>query len=617
MKRPRPIVWWIITAVLALATAGLWFLLNAQGVTTLGSVVYIIGSVLGFVWLLAGLLWWSELGWVAKVTKLLLLTVGLGLLVGFCFSLGFTGAGIVFAGIWGMSIVFIVGLELLRLAFSPGFAVLGVARTLLDEAIRMKMALIFVIGIVLLVPFLSAAGGDETRLQYRIESFLTYTLMVITTLLSAMTVLLAVRTVSSELSDRQAYLTLTKPISRTGYLAGKWIGIMGLNLLMLTVSGVGVVAFVKVLEQQPAMDAADYIAVREQVLTARASAAPRPVGDAGLQIDYENRLRELRERGADPMIYGNLGDPITQVDPAQRAAIQADALRQWLSIPPRNQTTYRFAGLSRAKGAGPTLQLKFQPKAASAPEDAMVRLEMRINDRPYANPLPDPQLFGRPIPPIRNDTFHTATISTEDIRSDGTLDLTIINAGADLGQSTVSFAPGEGLEVFYKVGSFEGNLARGLLVMWVRLGFLAALGLAAATFLGFPVACLLCFLIFFAAVGSDYLSESLSSYASIPRDEVPWWDKIWLTVGKFIGEVKAGKYFDAFKLIIRLIGEGFTFVVPPMSRYSPTPLIAYGRAVETPMITGVLFRIGLISTGVVALFAAFVFRRREIARVTV
>lgn len=612
MKRPRPLFWWIALAVVGLASAGLWFLLTAQGADTLGAVVKLLGAAVGFVWLLAGLIWWSEVGWVAKITRLILLTAGLGLLAGFCLSLGYRPAAIVFAGVWGMSAVFIVGLELLRLAFSPGWAVLGVARTLLDEAIRMKMALIFVVGIVLLVPFLSAAGGDETRLQYRLESFLTYALMVITTLLSAMTVLLAVRTVSGELTDRQAYLTLTKPVSRSGYLAGKWIGIMGLNLLLLAVSGVGVYAFVKVLAQEPAMDASDYIAVREQVLTARASAAPEPVDSVTLQIDFEKRLEELRQRGADPMIYGNVGDPITQVDQATRQAIQVDAMRQWLTVAPRNRTTYRFSGLEKARDAGPSIQLKFSPKAATAAGDNMVRLAFRVNDRPYADPR-----TGQPLPPVRNSTFHTAYILSEDIRDDGTLDLTIINTGADVGQSSVSFKPGEGLEIFYKVGSFEGNLAKGLLVMWVRLGFLAALGLAAATFLGFPVACLLCFLIFFAAVGSDYLNESLSSYASIPRDEVPWWDKIWLTVGKFITQVKAGEYFDAFKLVVRVIGEAFTFVVPPMSRYSPTPLIAYGRAVEPSMLLGVLVRIGLVSTGVVAVFAAVVFRRREIARVTV
>ena len=617
MQRPRPLTWWIVYAAVILATAGLWFVLNGQGAARLGAVVYGLGSLGALAWLLAGLVWWRHHPWVAKLSQLLILGWVSGLLIGLCLQLGFTSAAIMLTGAWGMATAFMLGLELLRVLLSPGWAILGVARTLLDEAIRMKMALIFVVMIVLVVPFLPFMLGGETRLQYKLESFLTYSLTLIATLLSVMTILLAVRTVTSELGEKQAFLTLTKPISRTGYLAGKWIGIMSLNALLLVVSGIGVYAFVKVLEQQRPMDSADAVAVYEQVLTARSSAEPRPVDPNLLNIDYDQKLQEMRDRGADPTLYGQRGDPDTFVNPAMKQAMQLDIMKQWLTIAPRNRQTYRFAGLAEAKEAGETIQLRIKPKASRAAGDNMVRLALRVNDRPYANPLPDPMLFGKPVPLVRNNTFHIVTLLSDDIRDDGTLDLTIINTGAEVDQTALTFKPGEGLEVFYKVGSFRGNLAKGVLVMWVRLGFLAALGLAAATFLGFPVACLLCFLIFFAAVGSDYLSESLSSYASIPRDEVPWWDKIWLTFGKFTGHLQAGEIFDAFKLVIRVVGESFTFVVPPMARYSPTPLIAYGRAVEAPMIVGVFWRIGVVSTGVVALAAAFFFSRREVAQVQV
>ncbi|MEL7087208.1 MAG: hypothetical protein AAGL98_02000, partial [Planctomycetota bacterium] len=283
-----------------------------------------------------------------------------------------------------------------------------------------------------------------------------------------------------------------------------------------------------------------------------------------------------------------------------------------LTVPPRNRQTYRFTGLSAAKDAGPTVQLRFKPKTSRAAGDNMVRMGFRVNDRPFADAR-----SGQPLPLVRNNTFHTAYIDSRLVRDDGTLDVTVIHTGADVEQTAITFKPGEGLEVFYKVGSFGANLAKGLAVMWVRLGFLAALGLGAATFLGFPVACLLCFLVFFAAAGSDYLSESLSSYASVPRDEVPWWNRITLTIGKFTGHLGAGEFYDAFKLVIRLIGEAFTFVVPPMARYSPTPLIAYGRSVEPSMLGGVMLRIGVVSTGVVAFAAAYFFGRREVAQVQV
>ena len=612
MKRPRFLVWLAIWLLLGLATGGFWFFLQAQDATTLARVVYVLGGLLTAGWTVAGLAWWNDIHWVAKISRVILLTLGLGLLAGLCLSLGYRAPAIMCAGIWAMAVSFILGLELIRLLLAPGWPVLGVARTLVDEAIRMKMALIFVIMLILLVPFLPLMLGGETRLQYRLESFLTYSLTVVSGLLSVMTILLAARTVSGELTDKQAFLSLTKPISRPAYLAGKWIGIMALNLLLLVVSGVGVYAFVQVLRQQPAMDLADYAAVSEQVLTARASAEPVPNDNSILVIDFEKRLEDLRLRGVDPTLYGQPGDPISRVSDAQRQRIQLDALRNWLTIPPRNRATYRFTGLAEAKAAGPTVQLRFQPDVSVAAPGYMVHLQLRVNDRDYFDPR-----SGQPLPPIRNDTVHTAYLMADQIRDDGTLDLTVIHDGADLGQSTVVFDPGDGLEIFYRVGSFGGNLAKALAVLWIRLGFLAALGLAAATFLSFPVACLFCFLVFFAAVGSEYLSESLSNYASIPRDEVPWWNKITLTLGKFTGLIAEGKGYDAFKLAIRLVGEAFTFLVPPLARYSPTPDLAYGRNVSLAFIREVLLRIGLVSTGVVALAALVIFRRREIARVTV
>jgi hypothetical protein len=602
----------IAWVALAAATAGFWFLLRAQGAPTLANVVYLVGGLLWAGWTVAGLVWWNDVGWVGKTTRLILLTLGLGLFAGFSLSLGATGLAIIFAGVWGMAVCFTLGLEALRLLLSPGNAVFGVARTLLDEAIRMKMALIFVIMLVLVVPILPFLLGGETRLQYRLESFLTYALTLVSTLLSVMTILLAVRTVTGELEDKQAFLTLTKPVSRPAYLAGKWLGLMALNLLLLAVSGIGIFAFVQVLKQQPAMDLADAAAVSEQVLTARAVAEPVPVDGSVLQIDFEQRLEELRRRGVNPVLYGQPGDPVTQVNPDQRQRIQLDALKEWLTVTPRNRTTYRFTGLEDAKDAGPTMQLILKPKAATAAGDNLVRLGMEVNGRPYID-----FRSNRPLPPIRNNTFHTAYLLTDDIRDNGTLDLTLINEGADVGQSSISFEVNEGLQVYYKVGGFPTNLAKGLAVMWVRLGFLAVLGLAAATFLSFPVACLLCFLIFFAAAGSDYLRESLSSYASIPRDEVPWWDKIVLTLTKFTTQIRDGEVYDAFKLLIRLVGEAFTFFVPPMARYSPTAEVAYGRVIGFDMIRGVVLHIGLISSGFLAVLAVWLFGRREVARITV
>ena len=187
-----------------------------------------------------------------------------------------------------------------------------------------------------------------------------------------------------------------------------------------------------------------------------------------------------------------------------------------------------------------------------------------------------------------------------------------------MAQPSISFDAADGLELLYRVGGFEGNLARGMTMMWVRLLFLGALGLMAGVYLGFPTACLLALMVCIASVGSGYIAESLQGYASFGHlADASWWDQAG-EVGKRFGDALAGdKPFDALKIVIRLVGSGFVLLVPKFGVYNPTPLLADGRWIPPRLLAEAALWVGVIWTGVVALIAYLVFRRRELARVTV
>ena len=55
---------------------------------------------------------------------------------------------------------------------------------------------------------------------------------------------------------------------------------------------------------------------------------------------------------------------------------------------------------------------------------------------------------------------------------------------------SVFFKPGEGVRVLLPGGGFASNLARALLLQWIRLGLLAALGVSAGSMFSMPVAAL-------------------------------------------------------------------------------------------------------------------------------
>src|SRR5262249_24385859 len=79
--------------------------------------------------------------------------------------------------------------------------------------------------------------------------------------------------------------------------------------------------------------------------------------------------------------------------------------------------------------------------------------------------------------------------------------------------------PPDGLEINYSAGTYQMNFFRVAAVMWVKLAFLAMLAITAATFLSFPVACLVAFAIFLIAEGTGFLTISLEYFDALQPGE--------------------------------------------------------------------------------------------------
>jgi len=152
--------------------------------------------------------------------------------------------------------------------------------------------------------------------------------------------------------------------------------------------------------------------------------------------------------------------------------------------------------------------------------------------------------------------------------------------------------------------------------MWVRLAFLAMLGLAAGSFLGFPVASLLCLLVYVAASSSGFINESLSSYAAVSGEthSVGQWVAVPLRVA---GQLGAGEVGEAVKTVIGSVGGLFMLLIPSLSTYDAVNNITDGRLVPPRVVGEAVLWVGVIWTGVVAAIGWWIFRNRELAAVTV
>jgi hypothetical protein len=174
------------------------------------------------------------------------------------------------------------------------------------------------------------------------------------------------------------------------------------------------------------------------------------------------------------------------------------------------------------------------------------------------------------------------------VDEDGVLRLTIFNAPEN--QWAISFPP-DGLEILYSAGGYELNFLRVFLVMWVKLGFIAAVGVTAATFLSFPVACLVSLCVLFAAESASFLQSALQEYYSI-RDQS--------------GQV------DYIRVVIRAIAIPIAALFELYSDLRPGARLVDGRLIGWGSLLRAIGVVGLWTVGTLGL-GWLIFRQRELA----
>jgi hypothetical protein len=229
------------------------------------------------------------------------------------------------------------------------------------------------------------------------------------------------------------------------------------------------------------------------------------------------------------------------------------------------------------------LYVRFKYDVSVNPPDSQVYSYWEVgDDRQYRSqePATTPIWKGR-----RRDAVRTATefaAPTDVIAKDGYLGLRFVNLPTN--NTVVIFPLDEGLSVMYQVGTFANNYLRAVLLILFRLIFLCGMSLFAATFLSFPVAVLLCFLIFSMATINGFIAESFTY------------------LDKDIGRI----YDLTLKWLVELL--------PKFDRDNPTQFLIGGR--QIPGL--VLARAGAVMVGLWGLCyvtaGLWIFSKREVAR---
>jgi hypothetical protein len=547
--------------------------------------------VLGAIWLGLGLTY-------------LALGVLAGLVVGPMLWLGgpaWRGAAVFTGGTVVLAASFAALIQLLRLLLSPATPITAIARNVVAEAVRLKISLVFIVMLILALALLPGLLDEQTPLRYRVQSFLQYGSAGSFWITAVLVLVLAAASVAFEQRDKIIWQTMTKPVRPWEFVVGKWLGVVGVAAVLLGVSSTGVFFFADYLRRtglaveevrpyvpsDPSKIASeDRLILESQVLVGRESV--RPLLPRELSVRVSEAVRE--RTAAQAQKFEQTRDPADAPDEAKiQREVEGEALAAFLSIGPGQSRTYDFVELGEARGFDMPMTLRYKVNSgANNPDDFHTVTFFLPGNAPFQRRVPAGQMMTMPL-----STSAVQEVELEGRRTSA-LSLTVANiypeGTPESAMRTMSFPP-DGLEVSYARSSFEANYVRVALVLLVKLGFLAAIAVTAATFLSFPVACLVSFGTFLMAEGASAVSTALDNFDPVD------------------GQTEAVSYWKyPVVWIARPVAESLKFY----AELNPTGKLVEGRLLGWGDVGLSVVLLGGLTLGLLVV-AGVIFRNRELA----
>jgi hypothetical protein len=366
-------------------------------------------------------------------------------------------------------------------------------------------------------------------------------------------------------------MVAVKPIARWQIWLGKWLGILMLNASLLALSGLSVYALLMWRAQRLAPEQRRIL--RNEVFVARASLKePAPDLDEEVERIFRERMKKVE---VPPAEFQALREQIRE---GLKAAFQV--------VPPNNLRRWTIdLGLQKAL-------LRDQPfyirtKFFAAQTNALGTYLGIWEIGP-----PESALRQSRVMSLAADTFHEFEIPPNLFDESGRLTIDFINRN----DVPLLFPLNEGLEVLYREGGFGLNFARGLAIILAWLALLAALGLASASLLSFPVAAFFSASVLIVALSSGTISSIVAegTVTGVDRDSgagaVGWIDVVLLP------------FFRGLLKVVNLV-QGF----------SPVDSLSTGRSITWGQLAQAWGQIALLMGGLIGLLGIFIFTRRELA----
>jgi len=459
------------------------------------------------------------------------------------------------------------------------FGIWAIARNLVKEVLRMRFLLLFVALItasytIFFAYWLQSHAG---RADQKVQTFLSYSLSGTAVFLALLTIFISIASITRDIKYKEIFSITTKPVSRVQFLIGKFLGIALLNLFMLLISCGLIYGLARWMQTSSSATEDERERLKELVLIARQSVKPQ-FKDIGEEVNKKVEAVVERKMRDESVFYKN--NPALVAEMRQSLAKEfTDELTQLAgSVSPGQHIVWHFTGIEPIEREKGFVYIRYKQDVSQNPADSTTFGEWTYGPQ-------DPLNYGGTQRSTRDTirTIHEFPVPVSAISPEG--DLYVLYRNPTQNQYiTVIFPPDTGIEVLYEAGSFEGNLLRGTILIYLTLIFLVVLSVAMGGWLSFPVAALFVMVIYVLGISGDFIAESMK-YEGTP-----------------------------FQMSISSVLLSF---LPNFATYDPVPQIETGKLVALQKLGECGLFLILVKGGIVALFGYLVFKFRELARVIV
>lgn len=461
-----------------------------------------------------------------------------------------------------------------------------IARHSVVQAIRMRLVAVLIVFLLVLVPALPfLLQGDKTHAG-QLRLVLTYTIYLISFMLSILTLFLAAITLNTEIRNQHIFLLDPKPISRGTLLLGKWVGVMLIVVVLLAAMlgmTYGITMFLG--KRMPFESEMEYKAFRAEVLSARRTACP-PLPDLREWVDQEYQNAKKSD-----MIPSDWSESWAKMKIYQR--LQKSAWR----ITPGETILWKIK-LDHPVSPNDVILIRFRHHGDGGAYDHILKGNFVVNES--GQPVVRyPDVVRRIGPPgfqvgVPNNFMVTGKV----VKPDGTLEVRYTNTDPDGVGALFPFE--DGVQILYPSSGIWANFLSIGGLMFCKLTLIAIVGIFASTFMSFPVAVFFSIVVFVVGHLASYIfTDLLKDVYVFGTSMVPPWMPL-----------RTGDE------IIRNVMAWFFSIFPNFAQYDLVPVMTEGVLIPPDVVANCFFWFVIVRGLPLALLAWYIYRRRELAALT-